>query len=257
MAYNNGKVTYVDKDGNLKTAAKSTGYEIQTWGRPNNNQRSDKYGIEYSWDFGQWDAIKTSLVVDGAWFHIKRKNTKDYLSYVQYGYDYIPVMPAGTGTVSDRINSNFRFVTHIPVVSMVFTTTVQVVWYENTRSIYEDNDGNNLYTLSDDGTRYVVAPLYFYDTRSNKTNWDPSLASDPRYKQMVHQYMLYAFKNDRVNPWALINFRFTKELGDHAEVSFMANNFLAMSKYHKNKYSTSMRQLYPDSYFGAELKLKF
>ena len=134
---------------------------------------------------------------------------------------------------------------------------MQVVWYENTRSIYEDNDGNNLYTLSDDGTRYVVAPLYFYDTKSNKTNWDPSLASDPRYKQMVHQYMLYAFKNDRVNPWALINFRFTKELGDHAEVSFMANNFLAMSKYHKNKYSTSMRQLYPDSYFGAELKLKF
>ena len=259
LAYNNGKVTYVDKDGNLKTAAWSKGYEIQTWGRPNNNQRSDKYGIEYSWDFGQWDAIKTSLVVDGAWFHIKRKNTKDYLSYVQYGYDYIPVMPAGTGTVSDRINSNFRFVTHIPVVSMVFTTTVQVVWYENTRSIYEDNDGNNLYTLSDDGTRYVVAPLYFYsaNTKDKKTNWDPDFASDPRYKQMVHQYMLYAFKNDRVNPWALINFRFTKELGEHAEVSFMANNFLAMSKYHKNKYSTSMRQLYPDSYFGAELKLKF
>lgn len=77
------------------------------------------------------------------------------------------------------------------------------------------------------------------------------------YYLMNGRYLLYAFKSDHVKPWALLNFRLTKELGKIAEVSFMANNFLGLKKYHVNKNSLTKRQLYPDQYFGAELKLKF
>jgi hypothetical protein len=55
----------------------------------------------------------------------------------------------------------------------------------------------------------------------------------------------------------MLNFRFTKELGRVGELSFIANNFLNTSKWHTNKYSLAKSQLYPDIYFGAELKLKF
>ena len=69
--------------------------------------------------------------------------------------------------------------------------------------------------------------------------------------------MIYAFKADNISPWAMLNFRFTKELGKVAELSFMANNFLNMRKYHVNSNSGAKSKLHPDSYFGAEIKLKF
>ena len=74
---------------------------------------------------------------------------------------------------------------------------------------------------------------------------------------MNDRYFLYSFKSDHISPWVLFNFRLTKELGNIAEVSFMANNFLGVKKYHTNHNTMFMQQLYPDPYFGAELKLKF
>lgn len=256
FAYTGNSVTYT-KDGTAGIATTSAQNELQLWSRPGNTQQTDKHGIEYSWDFGMLNPLRTSLVIDGAWFHIKRKSSVPSLEMVQYNYDYVPLLPAGGGSVSDRVNTNFRFITHIPAVSLVFTTTVQVVWYENERSIYEDKSGNKLYHLSADGTRYEVSPIGFYDRSGNFNEWKPEYATNVDYRLLSDRYLLYAFKSDHVNPWALVNFRLTKELGKIAEVSFMANNFLGLKKYHRDRNSYSRTQLYPDMYFGAELKMKF
>lgn len=256
FGYNGHEVTYTNNgvDGVATTSLQN---ELQTWSRPGNTQQTDKHGIEYSWDFGTFNPLRTSLVVDGAWFHIKRKRSVPSLSVVQYNYDYIPMLPAGGGSIADRVNTNFRFITHIPAVSLVFTTTVQVVWYESERSIYEDKNGNKLYHLYADGTRYEVSPIGFYDRSGTFNAWKPEYATDPEYRLLSDRYLLYAFKSDHINPWALVNFRLTKELGKVAEVSFMANNFLSLKKYHRDRNSYSRTQLYPDMYFGAELKMKF
>lgn len=256
FGYNGHEVTYTNNgvDGVATTALRN---ELQTWSRPGNTQQTDKHGIEYSWDFGTFNPLRTSLVVDGAWFHIKRKSSVPSLNVIQYNYDYIPMLPAGSGSIADRVNTNFRFITHIPAVSLVFTTTVQVVWYENERSIYEDKSGNKLYHLYADGTRYEVSPIGFYDRSGTFNAWKPEYATNPEYRLLSNRFQLYAFKSDHINPWALVNFRLTKELGKIAEVSFMANNFLSLKKYHRDRNSYSRTQLYPDMYFGAELKMKF
>ena len=53
----------------------SVGYRtLKTFGvfqRPDNGIKTDKWGIEYSFDFGKIDVIKTSILVDGAFFHTK------------------------------------------------------------------------------------------------------------------------------------------------------------------------------------------
>lgn len=257
LMYTEGKGVSYTLDGATVAASTTPGNEMQLWAQPGNTSRTDKHGIEYSLDFGTFKPLSTSLVVDGAWFHIRRKTDVDNLSYISYQYDYIPMMPAGGGTVSDRVNSNFRFITHIPAVKLVFTTTMQVVWYENTRSIYEDNKGHKLYHLSADGSEYIVSPLGFYDRQGNWNEWQASYESTGKYMLMNDRYFLYSFKSDHISPWVLFNFRLTKELGNIAEVSFMANNFLGVKKYHTNHNTMFMQQLYPDPYFGAELKLKF
>lgn len=256
LVYTGSGVNYT-YNGEQLTAEKSTGNEITTWSRPGNTTRTDKHGIEYSWDFGTWKLLRTSLVMDGAWFHIKRQRDVTGLSFISYNYDYIPMMPAGSGTVSDRVNTNFRFITHIPAVKMVFTTTVQVIWYQNERSIYQTKGGTKLYHLSADGTRYIVSPLGFYDRSGQFNEWQPEYENMSKYDLLNDKYLLYAFKSDHINPWAMVNFRLTKELGKIAEVSFMANNFLGLKKYHTNHNTLSRSQIYPDMYFGAELKMKF
>ena len=256
LSYNHGVVNYTYA-GATQTATVTPKSEMVTWSFPINNGSTDKHGIEYSWDFGTFAPLRTSLNVDGAWFHIKRKSETPSVYFIQKDYDYASVLPAGEGSVSDRFNTNFRFITHIPQVKMIFTTTLQVVWYESSRIIYEDKAGASLYHLSAGGTHYVVSPSGFYNRQAQWTPWQTSYDNDPRYSNIARNFMIYAFKADNISPWAMLNFRFTKELGKVAELSFMANNFLNMRKYHVNSNSGTKSKLHPDSYFGAEIKLKF
>ena len=55
----------------------------------------------------------------------------------------------------------------------------------------------------------------------------------------------------------MLNLRLTKELGKVGELSFIANNLTNTRRWHTNKWTKLKSQLYPDMYFGAELKLKF
>ena len=256
LRYADGDVRYT-MDGAEHVAASQAIVDMDTWSRPDNNSTSKKHGIEYAFDFGTIPCIHTRLNVDGAWFHIKRQSSKPGISYINKNYDYVPVMPGGRGSVQDRINTNFRFITHIPKVSIIFTTTVQVVWHESYRSIYQTPGGADRYHLSADGSRYIVSPLGFYDRGGSYTGWKPEFENNPQYQLMNGRYMLYDFKADTVKPWVLLNFRFTKELGKIAELSFTANNFANISKWHINDNTKGKRQLYPDMYFGTELKLKF
>ena len=254
VTFDGQEVSYT-LNGQTHTAGRTAQTDLYTWGRPDNTTRSFKQGVEYAFDFGTWQLLRTSLNVDGAWFHIRRTNEKDVLRYIDRTYDYVPVMPAGYGSISNRFNTNFRFITHIPAVRLVFTTTVQVVWYESEQAVYEDARGNALYSPTPDGSQLAVAPLGFYDKSGAFTPWASGMEANPEYQLMPQRFMSYAFRRDHVAPWVLLNFRLTKELGRFGEISFMANNFPNMSRWHTGRYSQSRTQLYPDMYFGAELKL--
>lgn len=256
LEFDNPNVYYT-YNGNRQTASYENATEMYMWSQPYNTSRTEKYGIEYSWNFGMFNPLQTSLNVDGAWFHIKRQTECDWYNYVDKLYSYIGLMPAGQGSISDRINTNFRFITHIPKAKLVFTTTVQVVWYESAQSIYEDKNGNHAYHLNADGTRYTVTPMGFYDVDGKYTQWEANMASDLSMQRMLNNYFLYSFEAAKIKPWAMLNFRLTKEFGRLAELSFMANNFLNLSKFNVDENSFSRSQIYPDLYFGAELKLKF
>lgn len=231
---------------------------MHTWSQPANNTSSTKYGIEYGLDFGEFKPLRTSLNVSGAWFHIKRVNETTSLKYVDLNYDYVGVMPAGSGSVRDRVNTTFRFITHIPEVEMIFTTSLQVVWFESARSVYEI-DGKNAYhnIVYQDKNYLAVNPLGFYDKNYNYTAWeDRDMSKESELFRMVTRYQTYGFESDTISPWCMLNFRITKEIGKVAEISFTANNCTNSSRYHVNKWSLSKTQLFPNFYFGAEVKIK-
>jgi hypothetical protein len=256
-ALEGNKVTY-ELAGVRYDADKVDIVEFLGWGRPSNNTRSEKFGIEYGLDLGTIKTLRTSLNINGAWFHIQRTRETESTSSINKNYAYAPTMPAGSGSVQDRVNSSFRFITHIPELKLVFTTTVQVIWYESQRSVYLDENGNaRAHDFVYQGKDYLaVDPLGYYDLDGNYTKWNAAtMNSDNTLNLMVSRYYTYGFLADTISPWALLNIRLTKEIGKSAQFSFTANNVTNTSRYHINKWSNSKKQLYPDIYFGAELKI--
>ena len=141
---------------------------------------------------------------------------------------------------------------------LIFTTTVQVVWYESRRSVYLDGEGNaRAYEYRYQDKDYLaVEPVGYYDRSGAFTAWDAAtMNSDPKLNYMMDRFFTYDFLPDVIEPWALLNIRLTKEIGSHAQLSFTANNVTNSSRYHINKNSNSKTQLYPNMYFGAEIKI--
>lgn len=267
VRYSEGRVQY-ESAGMWSDAAVVPRNYFFTYAMPSNSAETRKWGIEYQLNLAQIQAIKTGISADGSYIHIKRRSVADYYAPVSSTvngdiYPYIPLMPGGSGTVSSRFNTNFRFITHIPKLQMIFTTTLQVIWREAYRAIYEDGSGRNLVYRTPDpfspGREVsAVNPVGFLDANGEFISWQPGFQNDVIYRYMVATYAHpRAFGTEVLPTSAILNFRLTKELGRIFELSFMANNFLKLTKTHKLQTSTGWRDITIPMYFGAEVKLKF
>ncbi|MCD8318248.1 MAG: TonB-dependent receptor, partial [Paraprevotella sp.] len=241
-----GNVTY-RMDGAEYTAARTKTTELFTWNQASNSTTTSKHGIEYGLDFGEIKPLRTSLNISGAWFQIKRTDESTSLKYINSSFDYVGVLPSGAGSVSNRFNSTFRLITHITAIKMIFTTSVQVVWYESSQTIYQDENGNNRYYLKsyEDKDYLVVDPIGYYDKQGNYTAWNAADANDADKARIMYRTQPYLYEKDVIEPWALLSFRFTKEIGKVAELSVIANNFTNTKKWHTNPHSMVKTQLYP------------
>ncbi|MDD2961080.1 MAG: TonB-dependent receptor [Muribaculaceae bacterium] len=267
VKYNNGMVSYL-QNGAWSDATVKNDTLFFSYRTPQNGVETTKRGVEYSFNLGQIPYIKTSLVVDGAWLYIKRRSTVESYttisdSYQGGNYPLMAVNQAGSGTISNRINTNFRFITHIPMLKMVFSTTLQVIWHETYQNIYQDAQGNDLYYRMKDpfsqtgAESWFVNPAGFIDYKGDYTRWQPGMENDSKYRYMLQSYSHdNYFGVEKLPITAILNFRLTKEFGNIMELSFMANNFLKISKSHKNTTTVGWRDLTIPMYFGAEVKIK-
>jgi hypothetical protein len=238
-----------------------------------NSAVTTKKGIEYSINFGQIPAIRTSLVVDGAWYWIRHRNEMNSWSIMnnvngQY-YPYAVLYPGGGGSITERINTNFRFITHIPEVKMIFSTTAQVVWMEADQTFRIDENGNDIWYKSQqfDGKECLALdPVGYMDHSGNYYEWDVKYrnksyrnAGNLRQDQydMITTYNQLGYFDREVYPGHVIfNFRLTKEFGKNFEISFMANNLFNTRKIYRSTITGGYSSLAISQYFGAELKLK-
>ncbi len=231
-----------------------------------------KRGIEYSLDFGNLKALRTSFVVDGAYLWVKKQDMADtpykpVTSYLNVPYPLVGVYPGGSGDIDQRFNTNIRTVTHIKELRMVITLTTQIIWFEKTQEIYEDEDGNPLiYTevpvdnVYEDRTQIkYINPMGYYDLTGTYYVFDPATAVSKPYSDLKDRLgNPYYFVQRTYPPVFQLNLRMTKELSDGASLSFYVNNITNYKPLQKiggliNSYVRRNQSIY----FGAELKLKF
>ncbi len=269
-SYSNGALQYTTADGTLHNAPYVRQTEVKSYSTPANTTTSDKHGVEYSFNLGRIPGISTELIIDGAWFWIRRKTTAPsyYSSRVASGTSsdgavtlfnsYMSVMPEGQGTIRSRFSTDFRFVTHIPAVRLIFSTTLQAVWHESYQNIYEDANGNPLYetTTGSYGSEVLqVSPIGYYDKDMNYRPWNPDEVERP--DELAFRIVNTSYFDKQTYPMTfMLNFKLTKEIGRYLSLSFVANNFLKFSNMYYQTKIGGYRQLYTPLYFGAELKIK-
>lgn len=267
-----------DKDGVSHTAEFFQDSTFQSYAVPTNGNTTDKMGVEYSLNLGQIKALRTSIVIDGAWLWVKRRSSVESWSNISTldpvtdsrtnrlkTYPFQVLYPAGEGSIESRTNTNIRLITHIPALSMVFSTTAQIVWNESAQRIWQDDNGNNVWYMATDhlstnkDLKPAVDPIAFRDFAGNIYNWQNEyrdISTHRREYDMISLYMYATQFNKRtLPPYMIFNFRLSKQFGEKLEFSFMANNMFNSRKMAQSNTNGSYTIITPDQYFGAELKL--
>lgn len=268
--FENGNVNYTES-GITKTLSYKTDRFFESYRSPVNNYNVNKKGIEYILDFGRIKSIRSSLLIDGAYYHISKiDNVIPYserknIIYQGERYPYLPVYAGNDGSLKQRLNSNIRINTHIPKLRMVTSITGMLVILNKSLETWRDENGRDLaYALganneklygdySTDGLVYVD-PIGFRDMDGVYHPWQDNYSFESPYHFLVKQYRSYNYTtvNDPFT-WQ-INLKLTKEIGDRAKLSFFANNIFNHRPLRMNSRSRYYERMNQSAYFGAELK---
>nr|WP_319401344.1 TonB-dependent receptor plug domain-containing protein [uncultured Carboxylicivirga sp.] len=203
-----------------------------------------KQGIEYSIAPARFHALRTNLLISGAWFNTTYNNSLDRLfrpSSIINGqpFPYVGIYTWDNSNVErQRFNTNFQFDTQIKELGMVFTTLIECVWFETRK--YSDHNG---------------WPVAYMDVNGNIYPFTEADKTDAILKQFGDEKS-EAYFNSRKEPFgANLNLRMTKKFADNYNLSVYVNNLLThYPDYYNNLGSRVTRIATP--YFGLELNIK-
>lgn len=251
-------------------------------------------GVEWTVDFGQIRAVRTSIRLDGSYYHYRTVDEQiepywpggtmsDGSPYRYIGY-FVGGRNAANGRVSEDVTANLTFTTHIPKVRMIFSLRVETGLYSFSRSLSEWSGGQRSYAVERgqntpgdtdiyDKNKYVITYPLYYTSIDNpepqpfleKYLWalenDADLANQLG-KMIVRSGYGYSFNARRISPYFGANISVTKEIGDIASVSFYANNFFnnlgkVKSTQNDNEISLFGSSYIPSYYYGLTVRVKF
>ena len=207
-----------------------------------NGSRLDKEGIEFTINTARWRKLATALTITGAWFRSTYTNSMmlyDPVSDVVDGSpvrnSYIGYYNYNEGRVNNRFNTNFMFDTQITRWGLVFTTTVQCMWWVSTRNLWQNGVPESYLDVAD-------GQLHPYTTTSQ---------SDPVLQFLTRTYNDNLF-NTLTTPIALyVNLKATKKVGKHLQIAVFANRLIDYLPDYKSNGLMVRRT--SDPYFGMEL----
>lgn len=223
-----------------------------------NNAAYKTTGIEFVMDFGQIDAILTSIVLDGkyekttAWtegavFWSRNNST---------GNNHIGVWDGKKQmqTTKDRFATNLRLIHRIPDIGLVISLDTYVIWTTRTKLKWDAN--------------YWGVPDYYISKVDGTLNpFDASMfPADPQttneftgIDRRGQSYMTdMAYPPRRFPPVMAMNLNLTKEIGNFMQISFYANNLFNAKSVVRTRQITGERvsRTAGTLSFGIQLALK-
>lgn len=207
-----------------------------------------KTGIEYTISLGKIPAIYTSISLNGAWFrthytHNEQRYYKPNVLINNRPYPYVAVYDYNNNAKRrSQFNTNISFDTHIPFLRMIFTTSVQNMWFETTQRDYNSS-----------------MPIAYIDNAGTWHEFTTDLANQTIFKHIVDSHNEYYFLKDNTAMMTRVNLKLSKEIGDNIRLACYFNNLLTYMPDYTNYMGTQIRNRNKSEqpYFGAELNIKF
>ena len=190
------------------------------------------------------------------------------------------------GSVSDVVNTNMTLVTHIPAIRLIISLRIESTLYDARRSLSESKNGTARgYVLADPSDYfgepytgkerdcYVALWPEYYTTWSEpdvpipfaeRFIWardnDPELFNELSQLVVKTNYN-YNLNPDRISAYFSGNLNITKEIGDHVNISFLANNFWNSMARVKSRQTGLRTTIYnggyiPPFYYGISVRIK-
>lgn len=211
-----------------------------------NGSRIDKQGIEFQINTARWEKIGTALIVNGAWFRSRYSNSQmlftpvnDVVGGTPVSDRYVGLYATDDGRINEQFNTNFMFDTQIPRWGLVFSTSLQCMWYLKTRRL-RDNGTPVAYISAADGE------LHPY-TESDK--------SDLMLRYLIRYFNEASFATQTVPPALYLNLKATKQIGRHLKLSAFVNRIIDyLPDYTSNGILIRRTS---SAYFGMEANLIF
>lgn len=207
-----------------------------------NGSRLDKQGIEFVLNTARWRPLATALTVTGAWFRSTYSNSQmlydpvtDVVNNRPVSDSYVGYYNYNDGRVNQQFNTNFMFDTQITRWGLVFSTSVQCMWFTSTRKM-----------------RMNGVPVSYLDVADGKLHpYTTEMQTDPVLQFLVQTYSDASFRKQTIPIATYVNLKATKTVGKHLKIAVFANRLLDYLPDYKSNGLTVRR--ITDPYFGMEL----
>ena len=210
--------------------------------RATNGTRIDKEGIEFQLNTMRIPVIATALTITGAWFRSTYSNSQmlyatvtDVVGQTPVSDMYIGLYDYRDGRVNEQFNTNFMLDTQIPKRGLIFTTSIQCMWWTKSTRLRQNGTPVS-YLSAADG---LLHPYTSAD------------ASDPARQFLIKHYNEDTYRTFRVPLAVYVNLKATKSIGRYLNVSMFVNRlFDHLPAYYSNGILVRRSS---DPYFGMEL----
>jgi outer membrane receptor for ferrienterochelin and colicin len=229
---------------------------MTTYNRPMNTQETINQGIEFDFDFGRINAIRTSFHLNGAYILTKMYST-DYQYWINISIprpQRIAVFPAGNGTLNRRFNTALRVIHNIPEFRFLVSLTIQTIWDQQAESIGYD------YEILDAGTpseRAVQPPLAYIGKDGQWVYLTREEAMLPEYSDIRRGVSDATRITLNYPPLWLFNIRLSKDIREGFGFAFYANNMFMHRPLHYNQRTNRFDKRNSPIFFGTEMFVKF
>lgn len=276
--YDGGSWTAMELKVTDRSFARST--------RQDNGADMDRAGVELTVDFPQIEPIFTQFRLDAS--YVWTRTVDESLSYYytngwshpslpNRSYPYVGIYANGgsgslvtNGRETQNLDANLTVITHIPQARLIVTCRLEASLLTRSRNLSVHDGADYAFTVSDDGktptggnihdgdSYTAVRPVAYMDLDGTVHEFTEAEAANPAFSNLiVKSANSRLFAQDGYGPYMSANLSITKEIGDHASLSFFANNFTNSRPYVVSKATGVGAIFTPAFYYGLTCRLKF
>ncbi|CDT25945.1 putative outer membrane receptor [Sphingobacterium faecium PCAi_F2.5] len=223
---------------------------VSTFNAPSNDRNILNKGIEFDFDFGRFDNIRTSFVLNGAYLSTKLTTANPYI--LLQNAPNMPLKRIGVfearGVQQERFVTTLRAIHNIPEFRFIITATAQTIWKDKHQYLHYSSIPVGYIPVGAAGS----SPQITYFTEAERQSI--SEADRDIYLSLNDGY----FKAESWKPLWLFNLKMTKEFANNMGFSFYANNVfnhrpLQASTRYPQEYSKRNISMF----YGTEITIKF